>query len=114
LIVKICVTAAGPDPDAAIDPKFGRCPYFVIVDSETMEHEAVQNLSMDASSGAGIQAAQTVSGKGAGVVITGHLGPNAVQTLTAAGIKMMTGASGTVRDAAQQYMNGELSEAGGA
>ena len=110
--MKICVTAAGPDLDSAIDPKFGRCPYFVIVDPETMEYEAVQNSGMNASSGAGIRAAQTVSGKGADVVITGQLGPSAVQTLTAAGIKMMTGASGTVRDAAQQYRSGELSEAG--
>ena len=110
--MKICVTSTGPSLDAPVDPRFGRCQYFVIVDSETMEHETVQNSSMNASSGAGIQAAQTVSGMGAGVVITGQLGPNAVQTLTAAGIKMMTGASGTVRDAIEQYKSGELSEAG--
>jgi len=82
----------------------------MIVDSETMEYEAMQNPSISASGGAGIQAAQTVSGKGVSVVVTGNLGPNAVQTLTAAGIEMVTGASGTVRDAVEQYKSGGLSQ----
>jgi len=108
--MKICVTSTGPSLDAPVDPRFGRCQYFMIVDSETMEYEAMQNPSVGASSGAGIQAAQTVAGIGVGVVVTGNLGPNAVQTLTAAGIEMVTGASGTVRDAVEQYKSGSLSQ----
>ena len=108
--MKICVTSTGPSLDAPVDPRFGRCQYFVIVDSETMEYEAMQNPSIGASGGAGIQAAQTVAGKGVSAVVTGNLGPNAVQTLTAAGITMVTGASGTVRDAVEQYKSGGLSQ----
>ena len=108
--MKICVTSTGPSLDAPVDPRFGRCQYFVIVDSETMEYEAMPNPSVGASGGAGIQAAQTVAGKGVGAVVTGNLGPNAVQTLTAAGITMVTGASGTVRDAVEQYKSGGLSQ----
>ncbi len=66
--MKICVTSTGPSLDAPVDPRFGRCQYFVIVDSETMEYEAMQNPSIGASGSAGIQAAQTVAGKGVGVV----------------------------------------------
>lgn len=108
--MKICVTSTGPSLDAPVDPRFGRCQYFVIVDSETMEYEAMPNPSIGASGGAGIQAAQTVAGKGVGVVVTGNLGPNATQTLTASGIQMVTGASGTVRDAVEQYKSGGLSQ----
>ncbi|MCK5109355.1 MAG: DUF5320 family protein [Methanosarcinales archaeon] len=108
--MKICVTSTGPSLDAPVDPRFGRCQYFMIVDSETLEYEAMQNPSIGASGGAGIQAAQTVAGKGVSVVVTGNLGPNAVQTLTAAGITMVTGASGTVRDAVEQYKSGGLSQ----
>jgi len=108
--MKICVTSTGPSLDAPVDPRFGRCQYFMIVDSETMEYEAMPNPSIGASGGAGIQAAQTVSGKGVSVVVTGNLGPNAVQTLTAAGIEMVTGASGTIRDAVEQYKSGGLSQ----
>ena len=95
--------------DSPMDPRFGRCQYFMIVDSETMEYEAMQNPSVGASGGAGIQAAQTVAGKGVGAVVTGNLGPNAVQTLDAAGIEMVIGARGTVRDCVEQYKSGGLS-----
>jgi len=108
--MKICVTSTGPSMDAPVDPRFGRCQYFMIVDSETMEYEAMPNPSIGASGGAGIQAAQTVSGKGVGAVVTGNLGPNATQTLGAAGIQMVTGASGTVRDAVEQYKSGRLQQ----
>lgn len=94
--------------DAPVDPRFGRCQYFVIVDSETMEYEAIPNPGTGAPSGAGIQAAQTVASKGVSVVITGSVGPNATQTLGAAGIQIVTGASGTVGDSIEQYKSGKL------
>jgi predicted Fe-Mo cluster-binding NifX family protein len=106
--MKICVTSTGPTMDASVDPRFGRCQYFVFVDSETMEYEAIPNPSIGASSGAGIQAAQTVADKGAGVVITGQVGPNAIETLGATNISIVTGASGTVNDAIEQYKSGRL------
>jgi predicted Fe-Mo cluster-binding NifX family protein len=77
-----------------------------------MEYEAMPNPSIGASSGAGIQAAQTVADKGAGVVITGNVGPNAIQTLGATNISIVTGASGTVRDAIEQYKSGGLQQSG--
>ncbi len=109
--MKICVTSNGPTMDASVDPRFGRCQYFVFVNSETMEHEAMPNPGIGASSGAGIQAAQTVVDKGAGVVITGQVGPNAIQTLGATNISIVTGASGTVSDAIEQYKSGRLQAA---
>jgi predicted Fe-Mo cluster-binding NifX family protein len=109
--MKMCVTSTGATLDAPVDPRFGRCQYFVIVDSETMELEAIPNSSIGASSGAGIQAAQTVADKGVGVVITGNVGPNATQTLGAANIKIVTGArSGTVREAIEEYKSGKLQQ----
>lgn len=110
--MKICVTSSGPTMDASVDPRFGRCQYFVFVDSETMEYEAMPNPSIGASSGAGIQAAQTVADKGASVVITGQVGPNAIQTLGATNISVVTGASGTISDAIEQYKSGGLQQSG--
>ena len=109
--MKICVSASASDLDAQVDPRFGRCPYFVIVDSETMEFEAIPNTAAGATGGAGIQAAQTVAGKGTKVVVTGNVGPNAFQALSTAGIKIVIGAFGTVREAVEAYMRGELREA---
>lgn len=110
--MKVCVTAVSGSLEAQIDPRFGRCPYFVIVDSETMEFEAVPNIASSSMTGAGIQAAQTVASKGVRVVITGNVGPNAFQALSAAGIEVVTGASGNVREVVEKYKRGELKETG--
>ncbi|MGQ9723706.1 MAG: NifB/NifX family molybdenum-iron cluster-binding protein [Candidatus Jordarchaeum sp.] len=106
--MKVCVSAAANSLDAPVNPRFGRCPYFIIVDSETMQFEAIPNMASGAVGGAGIQAAQIIASKGAKVLITGNVGPNAFQALSAAGIKIVTGAYGTVREAVEKYMRGEL------
>jgi predicted Fe-Mo cluster-binding NifX family protein len=110
--VKICVSATSGNLDAQVDSRFGRCPYFVIVDSETMEFNAVANDSSGAAHGAGIQAAQTVVNMGVKVVITGNVGPNAFNVLSATGIKIVTGASGSVKEAIEKYKKGQLKEVG--
>jgi predicted Fe-Mo cluster-binding NifX family protein len=110
--VKICVTAAGNKLDTPVDPRVGRAAYFIIVDSETMAFEAVSNMAVGAMSGAGIQAAQTIASKGVNVLITGNVGPNAFQALASAGIKIVVGASGTVREVVEKYKRGELKGTG--
>jgi predicted Fe-Mo cluster-binding NifX family protein len=110
--MKICVSAVAGSLDAQMDPRFGRCPYFVIVNSETMSFEAIPNASQGAAHGAGIQAAQTVVGRGAQVVLTGNVGPNAFRALSSAGIKIVTGVFGTVREAVERYKQGEQKETG--
>jgi predicted Fe-Mo cluster-binding NifX family protein len=106
--LKIAVSATNGNLDAQIDPRFGRCSHFIFVDSETMQFEAVQNTSQNAPSGAGIQAAQTVGNKGAKAVLTGRVGPNASQVLSSLGIKIVTGVSGTVREAVENFKSGQL------
>ena len=110
--MKICVSASSDSLDADVDPRFGRCQYFVIVDSETMEFSAILNDSTNAAHGAGIQAAQTVTNMGVKVVLTGNVGPNAFNVLSATGIKIVTGVSGNVRDAVEKYKSGQLQEIG--
>jgi len=110
--MKLCVTAAAGDLNAQVDPRFGRCQYFVIVDSDTMAFEAMANEAMNAPGGAGIQAAQAMVNKGVNVVISGNMGPNAFQVLSTAGVKVATGAYGTVKEAVEMYKSGKLTEAG--
>jgi predicted Fe-Mo cluster-binding NifX family protein len=110
--MKICVSAFSGSLDAEVDSRFGRCASFVIVDSETMEFNAVSNESSSAAHGAGIQAAQAVANMGVEVVLTGNVGPNAFSVLSAAGIKIVTGVSGSVREAVEKYKKGQLKEVG--
>ena len=105
--MKICVTCQGNTLDSQLDPRFGRCQYFIIVDTEAdTEFEAIQNPNIESSGGAGIQSAQLVASKQVKAVLTGNVGPNAFQTLQAAGINIFTGASGTVKEVIEKYKKG--------
>ncbi|HIC91796.1 MAG TPA: dinitrogenase iron-molybdenum cofactor biosynthesis protein [Syntrophaceae bacterium] len=106
--MKVCVSASGPRLDDHIDPRFGRCQYFIFLDTETMDFESIPNASMALGGGAGIQAAQFVANKGAKVVLTGQVGPKAYDVLVAAGIEIVTGASGTVKEIVERYKRGEF------
>jgi predicted Fe-Mo cluster-binding NifX family protein len=106
--MKIAVSATGPALEADIDPRFGRCQYFIIVNPDTMEFETIENSGASGSSGVGIATAQTITGKGVEVVLTGNCGPNAYQVLLAAGIKVFTGLSGKVQDAIERYKSGKI------
>ena len=108
--MKICVTSTGDNLDSDVDPRFGRCKYFLIIDTDSMNVKSVSNDSMMASGGAGIQAAQIVAKTGAGTVITGNIGPNAFQTLTAAGIKVITGVNGSIKDVVDKFSREEIKE----
>lgn len=111
--MKVCITSSGKSLDAQLDPRFGRCRYFVIVESDTLELEAIDNPAATAYHGAGIQAAQIVIDKGIEAVITGNIGPNAYQALSTTGIKIITGVQGTVKELVELYKKGELKSASG-
>jgi len=107
--MKIAVTATEPRPDAEVDPRFGRAACFVIHDTETNTSTVLDNAaSVQASHGAGTQAAQRVAQSGATVVLTGNCGPKASDALAAAGVKVVEGCSGPIPDAIAAY----LAEAG--
>lgn len=106
--MKVVVSANGNDLDSPVSPVFGRCPTYIFVDTETMQYEAMPNPAMSAPGGAGIQAAQLVVSRGAGAVLTGNVGPNALNVLQAAGVPIFIVASGTVREAVESYKAGRL------
>ncbi len=100
---KICITSQGKDLRADVDPKFGRARYFLIVDPNTMEFEAIENPNIEAAHGAGIQTAQLVSSKNVEAILTGNCGPNAQRVLQSAGIKVITNVSGKAEDVLLKY-----------
>jgi predicted Fe-Mo cluster-binding NifX family protein len=106
--MKIAVSATKEDLNAPMDPRFGRCAYFVFVDPENMAFEACPNECADLSTGAGTEAARRVASRGAKVVITGNIGPKAITALAAAQIEVITGQTGTVREAVESYKRGEM------
>jgi predicted Fe-Mo cluster-binding NifX family protein len=101
--MKVVVSSNGTDLDSPSNDQFGRCPTFVFVDTESMEFEAKANEAASAPSGAGIQAAQFVTGAGVQAVITGRVGPKASAVLETAGVQVHLFQGGTVRDAVEDF-----------
>jgi predicted Fe-Mo cluster-binding NifX family protein len=111
--MKIAVTSTGKTLDSQVDPRFGRAAYFIVVDIETMDFIAIENENVAAAGGAGISSAKVVIDAGAQAVLTGNCGPNAEHTLTAGGVKMYTGATGTIAEAVELFKSGKLAKASG-
>jgi len=104
--MKIAVSSTGGSANAKVSEQFGRCAYFLIVDSETKGFEPILNDAAGMAGGAGPSAAKQIENAGAEVVLTGSVGPNADSALKSAGIKIVTGISGTltVKQAVEQYL----------
>lgn len=113
--MRVVVSAEGADLSAPATTVFGRCPVYVFVDSETLAFEAVENPAANAAGGAGIQAAQFVVERGAEAVLTGNVGPNAVDVFRASGVPVYTySEEGSVGQVVQAFREGRLPLAGGA
>jgi len=106
--MKIAVTATGPTLDDQVETRFGRCAYFLIIDTDSLAFEAIENPNTALGGGAGIQSAQLLANNDVSTVLTGNCGPNAFQTFGAAGIQVVTGVSGPVRQAVEQFKSGDL------
>ena len=107
--MKIAITSQGTSLDSEVDPRFGRARYILLVDSDTFDFEVIDNKdNFNAFKGAGIQAAQLVSEKGAEVLLTGYCGPNAFKAMKAANIGVANDTSGTIKEAVKAYMDGKL------
>jgi len=114
--MKVVITAQSGDPDAKIDPRFGRAKFFIVADTDGGEFTAVDNnVNLNAAQGAGIQSASNVAELGAEAVITGHVGPKAFRVLQAAGVKVFcAGDAETVSSALGKLKSGALKESEGA
>ena len=106
--MKIAITSMGEKLEDKVDPRFGRCHYFILFDTETNKFEAVENTGAQGMGGVGILSGQLMADKEVKTVLTGSCGPNAFQTLQAAGIKVITGVTGTVQEAIDKFKSGEL------
>jgi len=106
--MRIAVTAREPKLEAEVDPRFGRAEYFIIVETDSEDYEAIENPNVNSASGAGIQSAQLVVDKGVKALLTGSCGPKAYDVLKAAGVSVYVGTTGTVSEAIEGFKSGQL------
>ena len=107
--MKLAISAKGKDLDSPVDQRFGRAEVLIIYDTDTGSFDAIDNrANLDLAQGAGIQCARNVVAQGVQYVITGHCGPKAYRSLSAAEVKVILGATGSVREAIARFEAGEL------
>jgi predicted Fe-Mo cluster-binding NifX family protein len=106
--MKIAVSSTGTDLSATIDERFGRCRHFLIVETDDMSVEVMDNTNAELSSSAGIQSASQVANAGAKVVITGNCGPKAMQVFNQTQIPVILGQHGVIRDVIETFKKGDL------
>ncbi len=106
--MKICISSTGKDLSSQIDPRFGRCAYFMIIQTDDMGMEVFENEFKSLGGGAGIQAAGFIHSKGATAVLTGNCGPNAMKVFSENSIKAFTGQAGAIKDVVETFKKGEL------
>ena len=104
----VAVTAKTSKPDSEVEPRFGRAAFFHVIDTETGNIEVIENIeNVHAMQGAGIQSADKVASRKVDVLLTGHCGPKAFQVLKTAGIKIVVGVDGAVKEAVEKLKNNE-------
>ncbi|MCH3916638.1 MAG: NifB/NifX family molybdenum-iron cluster-binding protein [Spirochaetia bacterium] len=107
--MKVAMAVTGKDLDSKINPTFGRTPFFLIYDTETKKETYIDNPAMNASGGAGIQAAQVVIDTGADTVIAYRFGENAAKVFEHANVKSYKATEGTVKENIEKLESNELS-----
>ena len=105
--MKIAISSMGTNLESQIDPRFGRCSNFLVVDASDLSYKSYENKAQFEGHGAGISAAQFLINLEVKAVISGSVGPNAFQALSAANIQMFTG-SGSIKDAVKEFTKGNL------
>ena len=106
--MKICLTATNKNLESKIDPRFGRCNYFIIVDSEKNQFEAIKNEVTEVTEDAGVLAPQIMAKNEVKHVITGNVGSRAFQALKKAGIEVDIEDVIAVKDAIEKFRKGEV------
>ena len=107
--MRVGVSARGRDLYAGVDDRFGRCPWFLVVDSASLEFEAVENRHAGQGMGAGIGAAKDLIDARIDAVISGQVDPKAFEVLKASNINIfLVSGDITVKDALEKLKRGEL------
>ncbi len=109
-IMKIAISSPDGKLDTPFSPRFGRCEFFIFIDSETRKWEAKANPAVSARGGAGPQAVQSLASSGVKAAISGQFGPNAYTSLEAAGIEAYEADDGTPSDLLDRFLAGTLKQ----
>jgi len=108
--MKIAVSSMDKSIESNISDIFGRCKYFIIAEIENNninKTETIKNKNIDQTTGAGISTAQLMAEKDVDVIITGTVGPRALDVLKQFNIEIYSG-EGIIKNVLQEFINKKL------
>lgn len=100
-----------PSRDGQVDEHFGHCGYFTVL--TVNEDKAVvgeETFAPPAECGCRSNLVETLVGMGVTALIAGNMGQGAADKLRRAGLTVVRGASGPVREAAEAFLAGTLKD----
>ena len=106
--MKVGISSSGTTLESNVDPRFGKCPYFIIYDTDSGIFSYIENQERQVTEGGGIKVAHMISDMEVDSVITGNIGPNAYGVLSSDLIEVYSGVTGTVENAINRFKNDEL------
>ena len=102
---------AVPSRKDEVDSHFGHCEYFTVFSlNEQGQIYAEEVLTPPAGCGCKSNLVSSLSDLGVGVMLAGNMGQGAVNKLSAAGISVIHGCTGTVKQVIETYIAGQLSD----
>ena len=104
----VAISSSSKDLTGNVDARFGRCKYFLlvtIVNGNIDSVESFENFKMDMQGGVGIAVAQMLADKKIDAVISGNIGPRALDILRQFDI-LAYQSNKTKEQALQDYING--------
>ena len=87
--MKVAITSTGNSLESGVDPRFGRCAFFAIYDTESQGIEFLPNPARDAEEGAGPKAVQMVASREAKKIVSGEFGMKIKPLLDSLKIQMI-------------------------
>ncbi len=106
--MKVGISSSATTLESTVDPRFGKCPYFIIYDTDSGIFSYIENQERQVTEGGGIKVAHMISDMEVDSVITGNIGPNAYGVLSSDLIEVYSGVTGTVENAINRFKNDEL------
>ena len=108
--MKLAISSQDGKFNTKFSARFGRCEYFIIIDTETGIWEAILNPAAAARGGAGAKVVQFLADNGVEATISGRYGPTAFAALEAAGIHAFVANDGTPADLVDKFLTNELEQ----
>lgn len=87
--MKIAITSTGNTLESTIDPRFGRCAYFVVYDTENKAMEFIPNPNRETEEGVGPAAVQLIASRNVNKIVSGEFGMKIKSLLDSLKIQMI-------------------------